>query len=828
MTNTRFLHAATLALMFAVPASATQFRWPLLKQDWNHTFHYVDLDASTSIKDWYCSDVTYDAHAGNDLMIRDFAEMDQGRYVVAAAAGTVNWVQDGNYDRNTVPSGAPPNYVDIVQPDGTHAYYLHFRKWTTLVAAGQQVFEGQPLGLVGSSGNSSNPHVHFELADASAATLDPYAGPCRPGTTLWNFPQPPHVSQNAMDLFDSGIHVFQPWYYFIVQPPPQMTHIVQSPANALFFWIKFTDVHSGDVSRVTFYDPSNAVYLDSSYTHPAFAAWDWYYFTVFMPTSGSLGAWRAEYRINGTLKSTKSFTFDAAPYQNPIALGRTVNVTRGVAIGPLRGSDADGELQNFQLTGAGPVHGKLALSGVKSGTFKYVPESGYSGPDTFQFQSLDSQGNGSAAATVTLNVSPVLENVLHLEGEEDHVSVPDSASLDPTASFTLEAWIRRTTGSNKYQQIFDHRNPGSLGNYGYNLYVDPGSRLVFAIGTGSARWYMYGSQLIPLNRWTHVAVTWDGTYQHMYVNGVEEPAPYFFPGPISYAGVADLKIGGSQASYESFRGDIDEARVWAIARTPDQIAQGMTCTFFNAPVPAEVHGLWRFGGNANDASAYGNNGTRVSGASFARTDSGIPLNCQTPDTDGDGIIDANDNCPLTANAAQQDADGDHVGDACDNCVSVKNRGQADSDGDGIGDACDGCPFAGDTEQIDSDGDGVGDVCDPAPANAAQAVPTDAITLQFAQNRSTGVTTISWNAEGRSATYEIYRGPREQVAARFYGTCQDSRDPNTADTTFLESDVPPAGTAYYYLVLGVSSSGTRGLAGLDSDSRQRDLQARDCR
>lgn len=58
------------------------------------------------------------------------------------------------------------------------------------------------------------------------------------------------------------------------------------------------------------------------------------------------------------------------------------------------------------------------------------------------------------------------------------------------------------------------------------------------------------------------------------------------------------------------------------------------------------------------------------------------------DSDGDGWIDACDNCPLTANADQLDNDLDGIGDVCDNCVATPNAGQADSDGDGIGDPCD--------------------------------------------------------------------------------------------------------------------------------------------
>ena len=57
------------------------------------------------------------------------------------------------------------------------------------------------------------------------------------------------------------------------------------------------------------------------------------------------------------------------------------------------------------------------------------------------------------------------------------------------------------------------------------------------------------------------------------------------------------------------------------------------------------------------------------------------------DSDGDGVCDADDNCPINANPDQADSDQDGVGDACDNCVSTPNAGQEDTDNNGIGDAC---------------------------------------------------------------------------------------------------------------------------------------------
>lgn len=59
-----------------------------------------------------------------------------------------------------------------------------------------------------------------------------------------------------------------------------------------------------------------------------------------------------------------------------------------------------------------------------------------------------------------------------------------------------------------------------------------------------------------------------------------------------------------------------------------------------------------------------------------------------PDTDGDGVIDALDNCPRRANPRQEDQDRDKVGDACDNCAATWNPSQKDLDRDGIGDSCD--------------------------------------------------------------------------------------------------------------------------------------------
>jgi hypothetical protein len=120
------------------------------------------------------------------------------------------------------------------------------------------------------------------------------------------------------------------------------------------------------------------------------------------------------------------------------------------------------------------------------------------------------------------------------------------------------------------------------------------------------------------------------------------------------------------------------------------------------------------------------------------------------DADGDGVLDANDNCPTVSNADQANNDGDSLGDACDpdddndgvadggdNCPLAANPGQVDTDGDGQGDVCDAdddgdgvadgtdnCPLAPNPGQVDTDHDTQGDVCDADDDNDGVLDGTD--------------------------------------------------------------------------------------------------------
>lgn len=110
-----------------------------------------------------------------------------------------------------------------------------------------------------------------------------------------------------------------------------------------------------------------------------------------------------------------------------------------------------------------------------------------------------------------------------------------------------------------------------------------------------------------------------------------------------------------------------------------------------------------------------------------------------PDIDGDGVVNELDNCPYTPNPLQEDwnlngigdvcedSDGDGIPDSTDRCRTTYDPTNRNNDGDAFGDVCDtdddddgvadtidNCPFTANPGQEDSDGDGIGDACDNCP------------------------------------------------------------------------------------------------------------------
>ena len=111
---------------------------------------------------------SYPGHTGVDINLNVI-----GKSVVAVKSGTV---EISTALRNS--SGGYRSYgeyVVIYHHDGTMTLYAHMLSGSRTVSVGQEVSQGQVLGTVGSTGNSTGPHLHFEVRiDGKAVNPIPY------------------------------------------------------------------------------------------------------------------------------------------------------------------------------------------------------------------------------------------------------------------------------------------------------------------------------------------------------------------------------------------------------------------------------------------------------------------------------------------------------------------------------------------------------------------------------------------------------------------------------------------------------------------------------
>jgi hypothetical protein len=152
--------------------------------------NYVDLnttsyDITKPGLDFECTEYSYQGHNGHDSVIDGFREQSIGVPIFAALDGTVTATHDGEADDNvTNVVGRAPNYVTVSHAGGFYTQYLHMKRGSVAVSVGQTVAAGRQLGLTGSSGNSSWPHLHFTSFQGNTS-FEPNAGRCRPGSTYW-------------------------------------------------------------------------------------------------------------------------------------------------------------------------------------------------------------------------------------------------------------------------------------------------------------------------------------------------------------------------------------------------------------------------------------------------------------------------------------------------------------------------------------------------------------------------------------------------------------------------------------------------------------------
>ncbi|NGO39721.1 S8 family serine peptidase, partial [Limisphaera ngatamarikiensis] len=160
------------------------------------------------------------------------------------------------------------------------------------------------------------------------------------------------------------------------------------------------------------------------------------------------------------------------------------------------------------------------------------------------------------------------------DGVSDAIRVPMQPTFQVTTGVTAEAWIYPTSwGTNG---ILTRWGAVGINDRSFRLALNSQGNPYFEISPDgsdcSAQCRALYSGPVPLNQWTHVAGTYDGSYIRLYVNGSQEAESYR-PGTI-WAGATDLVIGGEVTGgqlFSPFAGRIDEPTLYNRALTPEEI-----------------------------------------------------------------------------------------------------------------------------------------------------------------------------------------------------------------------------------------------------------------
>jgi subtilisin-like proprotein convertase family protein len=257
----------------------------------------------------------------------------------------------------------------------------------------------------------------------------------------------------------------------------------------------------------------------------------------------------------------------------PLVAGETYEL-------PVLSNDLDPDGDPLRLVSAQPESGGIGFLGelevLPNQNVRYSSELGDSGVARFQYNLTDdSDGESSGWATIVL--SPTSDIAVTLDGEDDHLLVPPTTGINMRDRFTCEAWIypesygEYVTGFGRifdrdtfifYLNGFDHTSYNDKSLVAYFI-MDDGQTFTAANSIGN---------VIQLNKWQHVAISYDSSNfsspVRMYVDGIPVFVSYPLAGttaprsPIYNNTGFNLYIGENEDGARAFKGSIAELRVW--------------------------------------------------------------------------------------------------------------------------------------------------------------------------------------------------------------------------------------------------------------------------
>lgn len=272
---------------------------------------YFDHDPGPGAKDFMCGDLVNDKHTGIDIRIPSYVDMRRGVKVLAAAPGVVWRIRDGIEDINVREVGAEVvdeyglgNVVVIDHGNGWRSFYGHMLKGSLTVKEGDHVVAGQQVGLIGLSGLTEFPHVHFMVMHNKTA-IDPFTGtastdPLTCGDTshaLWNPQTLTAMAYTPTGPLIAGFSTDKPDAEAASNGAYDKAAYPKT-APTLFFWANYFGMEAGDRQVLRIVGPDGKVIANFDQKAEKGKILMFRYIGVKAPAGGfPPGTYRAEFQL---------------------------------------------------------------------------------------------------------------------------------------------------------------------------------------------------------------------------------------------------------------------------------------------------------------------------------------------------------------------------------------------------------------------------------------------------------------------------------------------------------------------------------------------------
>gem|GEM_PF-1699112 len=290
---------------------------------------------------------------------------------------------------------------------------------------------------------------------------------------------------------------------------------------------------------------------------------------------------------------------------------------------------------------------------ISDGTGAFSQTIGLPAEQTIYVRAYAINSEGTAYGneeSFTTSAATAPGNALRFDGT-NYVSAPAATQISfiGTDNFSIEAWVKPDNSSG-LQTIVAKSSNGN-GQLQYWLFLNGGTVNFGLDNINGGGWAWFDSGItLPLSKWSHVAVTKSGSTVLFYINGTL--AATINATNTSYvsamASTGPLLIGGGFGGH-SFRGELDEVRVWNSVRSAADIAGNWLDTV--DPTSSSLVAYYRFdqgiAGGTNtalhtvyDQTANGNHGTLNNFTLSGTTSNWVISNAMVAPIapDGNGIL----------------------------------------------------------------------------------------------------------------------------------------------------------------------------------------------